>query len=294
MRANAPAPAFDTHHDTKEETTRMHGTVSVTRGKKLTIHTYTAPELGWRANTHIIELPNELVLFDAQLTPALAREVVTIANALGKPITRLYISHAHPDHFAGATEIDAPTYALASVQKLINRSGDLRIERGYQYTPGHGDAETITSRPIDHAVEAGEEVIDGVRFSFEPVKDAETTEQLAIGFPDEDIVIAPDVLYNGVHLFIGEHAFDAWEAAIARLEARPYNIILPGHGLPGGRSIYDAQRAYLAVAREAFAEANGPEDLNNRLEAAFPEFGGSAMQGLQNFYLYPEPASTEN
>jgi glyoxylase-like metal-dependent hydrolase (beta-lactamase superfamily II) len=269
----------------------MQGTVSLTRGKKLTIHTYTAPELGWRANTHIIELPNQLVLFDAQLTPTLAREVVAIATSLNKPITRLYISHAHPDHFAGATQIEAPTYALASVKALIDRSGDLRIERGYEYTPGHTHAEPITSRPIDHVVQAGEEVIDSVRFSFEPVEDAETTEQLAIGFPDERILIAPDVLYNGVHLFIGEHAFDAWEKAIAHLEARPYDIILPGHGLPGDRAIYDAQRAYLAVARQAFAQATGPEDLNRRLETAFPEFGGTAMQGLQNFYLFPEPAA---
>ena len=171
----------------------MQGTVSLTHGDKVTIHTYTAPELGWRANTHIIELPTQLVLFDAQLTPAFAREVLGITTALNKPITRLYISHAHPDHFAGATEIDAPTYALAEVKQLIDRSGKLRVERGYQYTPGHADPGPITSRPIDHVVEAGEEVIDGVRFSFEPVNDAETTDQLAIGLPDEAILIAPDV-----------------------------------------------------------------------------------------------------
>jgi glyoxylase-like metal-dependent hydrolase (beta-lactamase superfamily II) len=272
----------------------MQGTVSQTPGNQLTVHTYTAPELGWRANTHIIELPTQLVLFDAQLTPTYAREVVAIATALRKPIARLYISHAHPDHFAGAGDIDAPTYALASVKELIDRSGDLRIERGYQYTPGHADTEPVASRPIDHVVEAGEEVIDGVRFSFEPIEDAETTEQLAIGLPSERMLIAPDVLYHGVHLFIGEHAFDAWEAAIARLEARPYDIILPGHGLPGDRAIYDAQRAYLVVAREAFAQASGPDDLNHRLEVAFPEYGGSAMQGLQNFYLFPERAAAEN
>ena len=76
-------------------------------------------------------------------------------------------------------------------------------------------------------------------------------------------------------------------AAITALEAAPYDVILPGHGLPGDRSIYAADRQYLAVAREAVAEATGPEDLNRRLEAAFPEYGGTAMQGLQNFYLFP-------
>ena len=91
----------------------------------------------------------------------------------------------------------------------------------------------VVAAVVPVIVNAGEEVIDGIRFSFEPVADAETTEQLAIGFPDERILIAPDVLYNGVHLFIGEHAFDAWETALATLEAQPYDVILPGHGVLG-------------------------------------------------------------
>ena len=266
----------------------MQGAVSVTRGKNVTVHTYTAPELGWRANTHIIELPSQLVLFDAQLIEELANDVVRVAQSLGKPITRLYISHAHPDHFAGATFIDAPTYALPSVKELIDRSGELRIERGYRYTPGHDADAPIRSRSIDYTVDPGHEVIDGTRFTFAAVADAETTEQLAIGLPDEGILMAPDVIYSGVHLFIGEHAFDKWEAALGQLEAMPYDLILPGHGLPGDRRLYDAGREYLEVAKAAFAEATGPDDLNERLEQAYPSFGGTAMQGLQNFYLFPE------
>jgi glyoxylase-like metal-dependent hydrolase (beta-lactamase superfamily II) len=100
-------------------------------------------------------------------------------------------------------------------------------------------------------------------------------------------------LYNGVHMFLGEHAFDSWQAAITRLEALPYETVIPGHGLPrgdglpSGRGIYTANREYLTAAARAFAEATGPADLNRRLEAAFPSYGGTAMQGLQNFYLYP-------
>jgi glyoxylase-like metal-dependent hydrolase (beta-lactamase superfamily II) len=265
----------------------MEGTVTVTPAGAATIYTYTAPETGWRANSHVIELPSELVLFDAQLTPGYAREVVKIAAGLGKPIVRLYISHAHPDHFVGASVIDAPSYALAAVKELIDRSGDVRIERGYQNTPGHEAAEPVKSRPVDRVVEAGEEVIDGVRFSFKAVADAETTEQLMIGLPDSGVLMTQDVAYNGVHLFIGEHAFDSWTAAIMALEAAPYDVILPGHGLPGDRGIYASDRDYLAVARDSLAQASGPEDLSRRLDAAFPQYGGAAMHGLQNFYLFP-------
>jgi glyoxylase-like metal-dependent hydrolase (beta-lactamase superfamily II) len=266
----------------------VEGTVTVTPAGAATIHTYTAPENGWRVNSHIIELPSQLVLFDAQLTPGYAREVLKVAAGLEKPVTRLYISHAHPDHFVGASLVEAPSYALASVKKLIDGSGDVRIERGYQNTPGHEGVGPVTARPVDHVVEAGQEVIDGVTFSFEAVADAETTEQLMIGLPAAGVLMTQDVVYNRVHLFIGEHAFDTWDAAITALEASAYDVILPGHGLPGDRGIYAADRHYLDVARDAFAGATGPDDLNGRLEAAFPEYGGTAMQGLQNFYLFPD------
>jgi glyoxylase-like metal-dependent hydrolase (beta-lactamase superfamily II) len=266
----------------------MRGIVTVTPAAGgVSIHTYTAPEPGWRVNSHIVELPTQLVIVDAQLTAGYATEVAELAGRLGKPVTRLYISHAHPDHFAGAGVIDAPSYALASVKHLIDASGDVRIERGYRCTPGHENAEPVAARPVDHVVEPGEEVIDGIRFSFEPVADAETTEQLTIGLPDLGALIAQDVVYHHVHLFIAEHAFGSWEQALGALESRPYDTILPGHGLPGDHGIYRLNRAYLAMAQQALAAASGPEDLNQRLETAYPDYGGTAMQGLQNFYLFP-------
>jgi len=273
----------------------MQGTVTVTPAGAATIHTYTAPETGWRANSHLIELASQVVLFDVPLTEEYAREVLAVAEGLGKPVTRLYISHAHPDHFASAVLIAAPSYALGPVKDLIDRSGDLRIRRGYACTPGHAGVPLPMSRPVDHALPPGqEETLDGVLLRFEAVSNAETDSQLAIALPGAGVLISQDVLYNGVHLFLGEHAFDAWQAAITTLEALPYETIIPGHGLPrgdglpAGRSIYAANREYLTVAARAFAEAAGPADLNQRLQAAFPSYGGTAMQGLQNFYLYPE------
>jgi glyoxylase-like metal-dependent hydrolase (beta-lactamase superfamily II) len=278
----------------------MQGNVTVTPAGAATIHTYTAPETGWRANSHVIELASQVVLFDAPLTQEYTREVLDVAGSLGKPVTRLYISHAHPDHFAGAAAIHAPSYSLGPVKDLIDRSGDLRIQRGYACTPGHSATPPPRSRPVDHAVLPGaEETLDGVPLRFEAVTDAETGTQLIIALPGTGVLISQDVLYNSVHPFLGEHAFDTWQTAITALEALPYETVIPGRGpphgdgLPSGRAIYTANREYLTAAATAFAEATGPEDLNSRLEAAFPSYGGTAMQGLQNFYLYPQTSTSQ-
>ena len=47
----------------------MQGHVTVTPAGAATIHTYTAPETGWRANSHVIELASQVVLLDPPLTP---------------------------------------------------------------------------------------------------------------------------------------------------------------------------------------------------------------------------------
>src|SRR5215472_8618105 len=151
----------------------MQGSVTITPARGATVHTYTAPEAGWRANSHVIELASQAVLFDAPLTEEHAREVLAVAGSLGKPVTRLYISHAHPDHFASAALVPAPSYALGPVKQLIDHSGDLRIQRGYACTPGHAGVPLPPSRLIDHAVTpGGEETLDGVLLHFEAVADA--------------------------------------------------------------------------------------------------------------------------
>ena len=48
----------------------MNGTITITSGGTVTIHTYTSPPEGWLVNTHILEGPTKLVIFDGQLYAA--------------------------------------------------------------------------------------------------------------------------------------------------------------------------------------------------------------------------------
>lgn len=44
----------------------MHGQIHVTQADSLKIHTFTAPERGWRVNSHVIEFSSQLLVVDAQ------------------------------------------------------------------------------------------------------------------------------------------------------------------------------------------------------------------------------------
>src|SRR5215469_11009272 len=137
----------------------MQGKIMVTQAGDLRVHTYTAPEDGWQVNSHIVELPSQLMVIDAQYLLPHAREVLAYADQLHKPIARLYISHYHPDHLLGAVAFSAPIYALAEVSAKIEAVGD-RVAREEHETLGNVVAGRA-ARP-NHVQKTGVETIEGM------------------------------------------------------------------------------------------------------------------------------------
>jgi glyoxylase-like metal-dependent hydrolase (beta-lactamase superfamily II) len=90
----------------------MPSTWIVTHTAVAPIHTFIAPEEGWLVTSHIIELPSQLFVVDAQYALPYARAVARYAEELKKPLTRLYVTHYHPDHLLGAAVFKAPMVAL--------------------------------------------------------------------------------------------------------------------------------------------------------------------------------------
>lgn len=86
----------------------MNGTVTVIDKSPVRIHSYMAPDDSLNVTTQLIETPARVIAVDAQYALAYADEVVAYARALGKPLDRVIITHAHPDHFHGAARFGAP------------------------------------------------------------------------------------------------------------------------------------------------------------------------------------------
>ena len=72
----------------------MNGTLTITRGGTVTIHTYTSPPEGWLVNTHILEGPTKLIIFDGQPVRAHADEAAAYASRLNKSVDRIILSPA--------------------------------------------------------------------------------------------------------------------------------------------------------------------------------------------------------
>ena len=87
--------ATPTHHAT------ACGSLRRDRVSPWAIHTFTGPEDGWLVNSHIIELPSQLFVIDAQYTLPFAREVAG---------------------YAGRNCRTSPTDATAPVKKFLDQN----------------------------------------------------------------------------------------------------------------------------------------------------------------------------
>ena len=261
----------------------MLGTIIVTERERLMIHTYSAPEAGWSVNTHVIELSDQLLVIDAQYTLVFANEVVAYAATLNKPITRLYITHYHPDHLLGAAAFSAPIFGLESVAKKIEQVGD-RVageERAKVGSAIPDHAERITD-----FVNEGEERIDGTLLRYIELRNAETANALMLALPEHGVLITQDLLYHRAHVFVGELAFSSWRIALKMFPALNYSTLLPGHGAPGGGELWTEMVSYLDAAEATWKKSADVDTFRQAMIDLFPDYSGRVLLQHEGRFLY--------
>ncbi|MFD9934356.1 MBL fold metallo-hydrolase [Streptomyces massasporeus] len=255
----------------------MHGTVTVLDKGPVRIHSYMSPADTFHTTTQLVETPARTIAIDAQLLPAYADEAVAYAKGLGKPLDRLVITHAHPDHYNGAARFGVPVHALAQVREQIVARGDSQLPTG-QVIP-------VTEFTPTLALVPGTEVIDGVPFVFEAVSGGEAADELLVKLPEQRVLIAQDLVYNDVHLYLGNNDIAGWRQVIDSLAAESgYDTILAGHGLPTGPEVYDEVRRYLADARELLG--NDGEAYKKAIVDRYPSHVGPFIIDIANRSLF--------
>ncbi len=278
----------------------MKGTVVISAHPHVRVHTYVSPPDGWLVTTPIVEGPEGLVIFDGQLLNAYAEEVAVYARSLGKPVERIIVSHAHPDHWAGLEILskafaDATISALPSVRGQIRAGGDMMLTR---LKGIFGDRiPTRVTVPTEN-LELGEHTIAGVRFDFRELIDVESDTQLFALLPDQKIMMAFDTIYSPTdHVPTLAGHFEHWLAVLDDLKAiGAYDEIVIGHNAPTDRAAIDATIAYLRQAMEIHASAKDAASYAADLKAAFPNRAQSGWVDLSASLLYTvsPPSATES
>lgn len=255
----------------------------------IVVHSYLAPEQVFASNTHIIELANSLVVIDTQFLLPNALDFRAYADSLGKPIERVIITHAHPDHFLGSEAFaDVDVYALAEVAALIEANGQAEVDEK-QADFGEAIASTYV---VPMVLEPGTVAIDGVAFEFEVVNNAEAEIQVVVKVPEYGVIAVGDIVYSGIHMILAGRP-PTWTAALEALKAEStnYPLVLPGHGVTTDASVYDVNIAWLAKAGELMGTATTGEEFKAGMVDTFPDLG---LPGAIDFvlpFLFPSDDS---
>ena len=266
-----------------------HGVVTVADFGDVKIHSYQSPDLTGCVTTHVIETPERLVFVDGQRSVIYGQEIRDYAETTGKPVDRMIVSHLHPDHWFGAYQFrDVPIYSFAETQAEIDQLGDFFIEISLESLGKHVPPEKVVpNRVIEHGAV---EVIDGVKFEFRHVTDAESDNMMTIYLPDQKVLIAQDMLYNNCHLFCGHGNFDGWTSGLVEMQKdTSFDLVLPGHGpTAGSRQAIDDALIYLDHVKAAYAKSDTGDALKAAILERYPSYLAAGLVDIQNLFLFPK------
>src|ERR1700688_3621632 len=174
------------------------------------IKVFTSPVDQFGVNSVIIEGEHEVMLVDAQLTKTSAEKALQEIKETKKPLSIIYITHEHADHFLG---LEVFKEAYPGVRIIANSAVVDRINEVYQAKIDKW--KTILGSGATSQVVAIEK-FDGDFIKFESSQievlkniQGDTDENTMLWIPEQRILIAGDVLFNNMHAYTAETDTDA-------------------------------------------------------------------------------------
>jgi glyoxylase-like metal-dependent hydrolase (beta-lactamase superfamily II) len=221
----------------------------------------------------------DAVLVDPPLTIEQTRAVGDWVEASGKNLTHIFVTHGHGDHWFGAPELadrfDAQILASAGTIDQMKVNQALRPTFWDPLFPGQIAAETPVTAVV---ADSGRMELEGNELRIVEVGHSDTDDTSVLHVPAIDLVVAGDVIYNGVHQFLREAAGDGlslWRNAIEIVEALTPRHVVAGHKNEeldddAARTIAET-RLYLDVAEDMLGRHDSALGFFNGMLERFPE-----------------------
>ncbi|MGW5253332.1 MBL fold metallo-hydrolase [Streptomyces sp. NPDC004012] len=235
----------------------------------------------------------DAVLVDPPLTTEQAVAVGDWVEAGGKRLTHIVATHGHGDHWFTADllarRFGAQVIASAATIEQMHNNVSAREALWDAMWPGRIPPSPVTAVTVpDNRI-----TLEGHDLDIVEVGHADSDDCTVLHVPDLDLVVAGDVIYNGVHLYLGEAAdgsFDAWRTAIDTVAALEPRRIVASHQNKNldddaGRLIAET-RQYLDVAEAELAAHKTPVDFFHAMLERCPERLGATVLWVSSRALY--------
>lgn len=220
----------------------------------------------------------DAVLVDPPLTIEQTNAVGDWVEASGKNLTHIFATHGHGDHWFGgaalAERFGAKVVATPGTTEQMRINVAMRGAFWDALFPGQIPETEATAVPADgNMIE-----LEGHTLSIIDVGHSDTDDTSVLHVPSIDLVVAGDVIYNGVHQFLREVAgggITRWQEAIDVVAGLNPRFIVTGHKNKAfdddaSRAIKET-REYLDTAAEQLDKCSDALEFFNAMLSRFPE-----------------------
>jgi len=250
--------------------------------KNFSVHTYTAPESGYLVNSQIIETENNLVIIDTQFLIKSAEEILHFAKKINKPVARVIVTHAHPDHwFGNSVFADYDIFALPQVKKDMEKDAVTAFERNKPHLGDLiGDKAVLPNKILESNFS-----VDGVEFKVREVKNTEASLIATLEIDAEKILFASDLAYGKIHLYIAENHIDEWIKELKILRQKNYNYVFAGHGAENSPETLEQTEKYLECAAVEIRDSKTFEEFEQKMLTHYPDYAGKTLLHANGMFL---------
>src|SRR6476620_8020932 len=242
------------------------------------IKVFTSTDDQFWTNSVIIEGVHEVMLVDAQLTKTNAERVLREIRETDKPLSLIYITHEHADHFLGLEVFKEayPTVRIIAASAILSRIHKVyqeKIDKWKQLLGSDAATHVVPIEPFDGDTITFEsshiEVLKHIR--------GDTDENTMLWIPGQRILVGGDVVFNDMHVYTAETdslARGKWLHSLNAIRALQPSAVIPGHSKSGAQldasTAVDFTETYLRVFDEELKKARDPDGLIKAMKARFP------------------------
>ncbi len=238
-------------------------------------------ELRWVANTAtLIYGETDAILVDVFLTIEQSNQLVHWLYESGKNLKAIYLTHAHADHIYGA-KLVTNHFPQAKVVALPAVIEDIPKEIDKEYIANLWDKLFPGNIPqefaMPEAIQGNELEIEGHKLIVENIGFSDTGNTTYLYVPSIGLVVAGDIVYNGIHPYLKETTPETrreWIAALDKIESLHPRFVVAGHKVPENEdssSNIKATRDYLLDFERLNSKTKTVLELYNSMLVLYPD-----------------------